>query len=351
MSLKKSSLKQRHLTPSDVSMPQVEKKTVHLPVPLNWNTSINGGTAAPYSLPSAPSEVSTRHILDGFLLLESTGMNLPDDARMADLTNRGLQGVVEDDLEFFGGVVYMDISDNSLPFKAFGKLPRLKELRMACNNITDVLPTPTAQYQRHNPEQPLPSLVGYEKLQYLDLSYNHLTQDSVMALMQIRGLKELDLTGNDLKRLPPNMCDFVLLERLLIEHNKIQDNKVFYSLGAMPNLRVLGMAYNFISKVPNNACAGDQFRLLETFDLAFNYVGNEVDLQGVVVLPRLTSFLIYGNPILGPTGEDALKMYVAGLCDRAYDARTDSNSNIEDVDVRDPSYIIDIIFSTIAMFL
>ena len=43
-------------------------------------------------------------------------------------------------------------------------------------------------------------------------------------------LVELDLCGNNLKSLPRDMYRFNRLERILLEHNKMDDNDIFHTL-------------------------------------------------------------------------------------------------------------------------
>lgn len=228
-------LKSRHFTPSEARVPRsshgVKAEVFHMPVSL---------AAADVSRrPSARSRVP----LDGFLLLESTGMGLPEDARQAQLADRGLGSVVAEDLAFFTGLIVVDVSENFLDLGPFGELPRLKELRIACNNI-----------------QRVDELFGFEHLMFLDISYNNLTTRSVQSLDVLPNLKDLDLSGNNLRGLPYEMYRFRSLERLIIDNNKIDDNNTFSILCTVPNLRFLSAAYNFLWKVAPECCAEGYFR-------------------------------------------------------------------------------------------
>ena len=111
------------------------------------------------------ADTSNFRTLDGFILLEMTGMGFPDDARKANISNSRLNEVVMEDLSFFTGLMFVDASENFLDLAPFGILPRLKDMKLCCNNIEHI----------HN-------LQGFERLQTLDLSYNKLTLDSVQAL-------------------------------------------------------------------------------------------------------------------------------------------------------------------------
>jgi Leucine-rich repeat (LRR) protein len=203
-----------------------------------------------------PTEGKT---LDGFCLLEASGVEFPDAARAAVLSEKHLTNVVFEDLSFFIELQYLDLSENTLPMEPFGILPNLRELRLSCNNISD-----------------LDVLEGFPTLNTLDLSYNSLTPGCVHALQQIQALRELDLCGNDLRELPPSMVHFVNLEKLLLENNKIEDNEIFFTLAGMPSLRILSLAYNFLSKIPVDSCgprlyryANDRVAVFRRLDLAY----------------------------------------------------------------------------------
>ena len=89
----------------------------------------------------------------------------------------------------------------------------------------------------------------------------------------------------------------------------------------IPYLRYVSLAYNFLWKIPVQSCKGDAYRYLDTMDITYNYFGSEDDLRPLIDLTRLTTLLLYGNPLLGPTGEDPLKMYVEDLVFEATEIR------------------------------
>eukprot|EP01041_Mallomonas_annulata_P012652 gene12652-26646_t len=280
------------------------KKSAHLPLLLRQ--SHPGPVTVQQSLQSANSLNIKRKLLDGFALLNATGMSFPEDGRKAMLINQGYTDVENADMAFFNGLLFLDVSENYLDIKSFGILPRLKELRMVCNFI-----------------QEIPDLDGcYPRLQYLDLSYNDISSESLAYLTTLPYLKELDLCGNCLGTLPIEMYQFEYLERLLLEHNKLEDNSVFLMLCAMPSLREVSLAYNFLTEILPESCHDDDcFRLLELMDLSFNYFATEASVTPMLQVLRLDKLILYGNPLLGPTGEDPLGMYIEDLLQAAYDAR------------------------------
>jgi Leucine-rich repeat (LRR) protein len=308
-----------NITPSQVDLPENKRnRRTHQPVYIN-NSYIE-------------SKTTTHRVLDGFALLEASGLGFPEDSRKITISGNGYSSVIEEDLSFFTGLVYIDVSDNYFDFHCFEILPRLKELRIVCNQIENI-----------------GEVQGYNHLQALDISYNKLTQESVLSLAYLPNLRELDLSGNNLMTLPSQMCLFSNLERLVLEHNKFSDNTIFHELALLPMLRELGLAFNLLSVVPPQSCTEGKFRsvsclsfrlltshpplyftpsfvllprsLLDTLDLAYNYFGTQVSLEPLLDLTRILTVIIYGNPVLGPSGEDPTGIYVEELIDSAYAAR------------------------------
>eukprot|EP01037_Dinobryon_pediforme_P019850 gene19850-20344_t len=165
---------------------------------------------------------------------------------------------------------------------------------------------------------------------YLDLSYNQIDISSVSRLEGLTNLRELDLCGNNLGGLP-QMTNFMKLEKILLEYNRIEDGSVFSALSTVPNLRHVGLANNFLSKIPFDSCATGNMRFLEILDLAFNYFNSEDELEPLTTLPRLVTLMLYGNPVLGPSGEDPMYIYIENLVEIGYQNR--NGSNIKDIDV------------------
>lgn len=163
-----------------------------------------------------------------------------------------LNGVVEDDLSFFTGLLKLDVSENKLKLNYFSNLPRLKELRMACNMIRGI-----------------DGLSGFARLQSLDLSYNAVTAESIRQLYALPSLRELDLCGNELRELPEDFYRFSTLEKVLLEHNMIKDNYVFDILSKVPKLRDVTLAYNSLSAVPMRVAQEGCFKSVYIFSRIF----------------------------------------------------------------------------------
>mmetsp|Transcript_46064 Transcript_46064/g.144146 ORF Transcript_46064/g.144146 Transcript_46064/m.144146 type:complete len:790 (-) Transcript_46064:347-2716(-) len=291
-------------------------------------------------------------ILDGYLLLEVARAHLPTDAEHVDCSNRGLTKVTEDDIRFFTKLRFLDVSSNhELQPRDFALLPALEDLRMQCNGLYTLDPV-------------MPQLGAgpfFECLTRLDLSYNCLDAEGVAELAALPWLEELDLTGNGIELLPPRnvMSGFSRLAKLVLERNHLEDSaRLFHSVARMPALRELCLAYNFIAEVPSPALleasglmddgstaspkpeqdgGGEEdepgaagaaeteadaeaarapapqtdeegmrwrFPQLQTLDLAFNFIEHEAYLAGICHFPRIQRVFLYGNPLLGGSGED-----------------------------------------------
>jgi len=292
-------LKQHYYTPEEVDMPMLHRApaaAVHQAMAVSQYGSSQYGSASAVS----EAKEGQSHEVDGFYLLEATGSGFPEDAQQALISDKALMHMVEDDLAFFTEMLFIDASENRLPLSPFGAFPKLRELRLACNHISTIV-----------------DLLGFAHLQVLDLSYNKLTQDGVQALEVLPNLRDLDLCGNNLGTLHDDWANFAALEKLLLNYNKLEDNYIFASLSSAPTLRHLGVANNFLSEVPSEVLSTEGFRLLETLDVSFNYFPTEASLESATKLPRLTVLQLYGNPMLGPSGEDPMYIYIEGLVEDA----------------------------------
>lgn len=287
------------ITPNSANIPSPKQRRT-------WRHTRNGPPSPSHQMRDISPKPTNppKKELDGFVMLEATSMGFPEDGKRAVVSGRGFNAVVAEDLNFFVNLYFLDASDNLFDFRDFEDMPSLAELRLSCNYIEQIF-----------------TIQGYPQLQYLDLSYNRLSGDSVLALAALPQLRDLDLTGNELKSLPPNMASFQTLERLVLEHNKLDDNNIFFELCQMPNLREVCLAYNLLSYVPSQACQEGYFRVLEFMDLTYNYVASQSAIEPCLECPRLMKLLVYGNPLLGTSGEDALGIYVEELVDSAMLAR------------------------------
>jgi Leucine-rich repeat (LRR) protein len=284
-------LNSHYFTPNEAAIPNRKKtSSVHVPIALRNNDN------------KPIQEKDKVNSLDGFTLLEASGMGFPDEVTNVTVSDKGYQTVVEDDLNFFTELIYLDVSENVLDFEPFSFLPKIEELRLACNNITHIN-----------------NVHGFNTLLRLDLAYNKLSLQSVQVISCLTDLRELDLCGNSLRNVPYDLCKLVNLEKLLLDNNNIDDNNIFKIVCTVPKLRVISLAYNFLSKIPEECCQDVNFRFIDTMDISFNYFAQEVNLQPLLELPRLLKLMLYGNPLLGISGEDVLQTHIEDLMELSAD--------------------------------
>jgi hypothetical protein len=232
--------------------------------------------------PRAPRE-RARGALDGFVLLEAAHVELPSDATKADVNDRGLHEVQEEDLALFPRLSWLDAGENALRVEDLTNLSALEELRLPCNGVAAIAGWKCAS--------PFPLLV------IMDLSYNALRPESVAMLAQLARLRELDITCNELGALPDNLSAFGALEVLLAAHNGLQQPECLLSLGRAPRLREVDLGDNAFMAVPD----GVQFDRLEWLSLVNNRVAFHADVEALLSCPELTQVLLYGNPITRAT--------------------------------------------------
>ena len=89
-------------------------------------------------------------------------------------------------------------------------------------------------------------------------------------------------------------------------------------LSKLPALRELDVAFNYFTGVILAPEAIEYaFPSLECLDLCFNYITRQDDVSVLVLLERLQRIILYGNPLMGPTGEDPLGLCVKRLLEKA----------------------------------
>jgi hypothetical protein len=251
-------IKQQYFNADTVGINQTNRNSskCHQPIlisklmqSLKAHTSQSKQSGALASSSSQIDEQQTPYsnILDGFYLLEKSRIDIPDSISSVDVSGNNLGSVVEDDLQYFTSLLFLDASDNQVPLSPFASLPKLQELRLTCNNIT------TISIEEINS--------GFSYLAVLDLSYNSLTVESIQSLHVLPGLRQLDLSGNGLTSLPSEMFQFKDLDKLILTHNQFTDDKIFIILSYVPKLRHINLAYNYLSEFLSEASDNDdQFK-------------------------------------------------------------------------------------------
>jgi Leucine-rich repeat (LRR) protein len=137
------------------------------------------------SLQSSDSFISSpprrRNIIDGFVLLDASTADLPEQALEITVTPKGYDGVQLDDLEFFQHLEYLDVSENNLDLFDFSTLTTLRDLRIPFNHIRNL----------HLNASVVDLNKCFPCLQYLDLSYNSISTDTITQLRHLPLLTEL----------------------------------------------------------------------------------------------------------------------------------------------------------------
>ncbi|KAJ3187862.1 hypothetical protein HDU85_006255 [Gaertneriomyces sp. JEL0708] len=136
--------------------------------------------------------VEIPHVLDGFLMLNAARADDPDAVWRLDISNRDLRFVIEDDLTMFTNLNVLICGENTLPFAKLGVLPALRTLTMPCNQVTDM---------------DLEVDERFTNLETLDLSYNVVSESSLIVLASLPKLKYLDVSNNNLRTFPIELAD------------------------------------------------------------------------------------------------------------------------------------------------
>ena len=101
------SLTPQYITPNQVNVPRFDlthNRDVVYHIPTNYNPDNKDIILRPTLSQIMEGSVTSndidaaKTILDGFVLLEASKMEFPDDARVATIVNKGLKTVVEEDL-------------------------------------------------------------------------------------------------------------------------------------------------------------------------------------------------------------------------------------------------------------
>nr|XP_034366042.1 X-ray radiation resistance-associated protein 1 isoform X2 [Arvicanthis niloticus] len=184
------------------------------------------------------------HILDRSFLLKHHSARKPSDLCTINAK--------EKDFKHFTSVIYINASENLLPLDVFHTFPTLKELELAFNGIKMV-------YVKYG---------DFKTLEFLDLSFNSLTEEAICDLGILPHLRVLLLTGNGLTSLPPNMAvkeqeasmtsltskkyilRFPALETLMLDDNKLSNPSCFASLAGLKRLKKLSLDQNKIFRIP-----------------------------------------------------------------------------------------------------
>ncbi|XP_050010371.1 X-ray radiation resistance-associated protein 1 isoform X2 [Alexandromys fortis] len=192
------------------------------------------------------------HVLDRAFLMKHHCVRKPSDLCTVNVSGMKFSKAKEKDFKHFTSVIYINASENLLPLDAFHTFPTLKELELAFNGIKMV-------YVKYG---------DFKTLEFLDLSFNSLTEEAICDLGILPHLRVLLLTGNGLTSLPPNMAvaeqeasmtsltskkyilRFPALETLMLDDNKLSNPSCFASLAGLRRLKKLSLDQNKIFRIP-----------------------------------------------------------------------------------------------------
>jgi len=336
------------------------------------------------------------------VLLDAAGET--DPARVTECSVagvEGLRGVAERELSAFTALVRLDVSDTGVSLEPLGlRLAALEEVTAQCIATTSLLTgTPTgtplggggdldlysaARDAARDEEEEVPrdaaesvsptngrglrvqsppqtppagmtaspaaprmrtpgvifTFAGFRNLVKLDLAFNRVTPETLVALAGLPKLTQLNLKRNELRVIPAACAaGFGALARLDLADNVLHKS-CLPVLAVLPRLRVLGLANNRISRVParvrrieaadglmapspspstsnspgdgassiagggTSETASDAGRAaplasLEIIDLSYNNLCGPSDVEALAVGPRLRRVMLHGNPMAG----------------------------------------------------
>ncbi|CAH1245807.1 XRRA1 [Branchiostoma lanceolatum] len=190
-------------------------------------------------------------LLDGFFLMRVHCVDDPSDLCAINISDKELFRAKEVDFQLFDNVAYINAGENTLPFEIFRFFPIVRELELPVNDITNISV----------------NFGDFQHLEVLDLSYNSMSEESILSLGFLPRLKVLHLTGNHLKSLPPEMARphiepddlleenpvwrFAALEILFLDDNKLTELQTFASLAGLKKLKHLHMDHNQVYSIPH----------------------------------------------------------------------------------------------------
>ncbi|XP_051882458.1 X-ray radiation resistance-associated protein 1-like [Pristis pectinata] len=208
---------------------------------------------------AAPSPTSKPHVaqipksakekvLDGNYLMLLHCVDNQSDLCVANISDQDLNAVNEEDFHLFDSVAFINAAVNHLPFEPFRLFPALRDLDLSANGLQNLLVISQ----------------DFPHLEVLNLSYNNVSKEDILALGILPQLKVLHLTGNDLDSLPPDLTApydpvdrleepflrFPVLEVLMLDENRLSDPCVFSSLASLHRLKYLNLDQNNFTGVP-----------------------------------------------------------------------------------------------------
>jgi len=229
-------------------------------------------------------------VLDGYKVLDISGVELPEEVCRAILSNQEppFNNTVPEHLQEFVNLTHLDVSGNKLSLEQLDCLSSVQTLLISCSNIKHIhLPNKGVKLEGYH--------FGFPHLSVLDMSYNFLSPESVWQLTKLPSLTDLNLAGNDLPQLPPDLTAFKFLKKLSLRRNRLGqqyrplpdfpssnmqddfvlslDYVVFAALSTLSSLEELDISENYIQAVPPSLPIG--FKCLKFLNLSYNFIDDE----------------------------------------------------------------------------
>ncbi|KAF1333518.1 hypothetical protein FI667_g2501, partial [Globisporangium splendens] len=197
----------------------------------------------------------------------------PDELIQAVLSGLHINNVVAENLLFFSNLTRLDMSDNEAQLEPFGCLPALIELDFQCNAV-----------------------------QNLSIANGFLNLEDAEELSNLLRIRELYLSNNWIRLLPPIMDRFSRLETLSLEQKNIVGEEILSFLSIVPRLRSLNLSHNKITGFPESGLIleekrGAGFYNLLYLSLACKSITTEDAVVFTCELHSLRKPVLYGNPL------------------------------------------------------
>lgn len=242
-------------------------------------------------------------VLDGYKLLEACGVDLPEEVVKASVASwePPISSVVAEHLEEFTNLTCLDVSGNNIPLGDLSCLPALQELQSGCSELKNIKLSGLQN--------------AFSTLMVLDLSYNFLSVESVKQLGLLPVLADLNLAGNDLPALPPDLSGFRALRKLSLRRNRLGqqyqelpplppslagsnvvitlDYIFLASLSSIPRLEELDLSENHLQAIPPSLPKG--FTQLKLLNLSYNFIDDQRKLVPLSEWPVVEWVDVRGN--------------------------------------------------------
>lgn len=183
--------------------------------------------------------------------------------------------------------------------------PNLQELDFSDNDITGTLPISlfampyleVLDFHNNQIQGPFPDIGGFNnRLQFVALQENQLTGDIHSSLSNLKGLKHLDVSVNQIQKLPSSLGTMTTLEYLFTGDNPFETGPMPSFIDQLTNLRELSMKENALTgPIPETI---RYLSHLQYLDLHLNQLSGSLP-EGIGKLVHLEHLLLKMNKLDG----------------------------------------------------